>query len=313
MFKNLLCYRIRFEQSMTPQEMEERLARQPFAPCGPTQEKSFGWVPPRGIEHAALVETAPGQASGQRILRFQVEKKSVPGAIVKRRAAEAAQAIEAREGRKPGKREVKELQEEALRELLPQAFPKTASVLVWIDEEHGILTLDAGSAGAADEVITSLVKQLEAVRIEPLETACSPKAAMLAWLTAESADAWPAGFAPGRHVELQSEDDDRAFVKYDRHVLDDAQMRLHIQQGKHPRKLSLTYEDRVSFVLTETLALKKIRFLDDVERESDESEDAFDADLMLCVSELRPLLHELIEALNSQGSEAQEAELALAA
>ena len=37
-------------------QLEEALAREPFAECGATQQKSCGWVAPRGAEHGALVE-----------------------------------------------------------------------------------------------------------------------------------------------------------------------------------------------------------------------------------------------------------------
>ena len=57
MFKNLVLFRVAsgdscFELSV----IEASLAKSPFEPCGPTQERSIGWVPPRGEKHGALVE-----------------------------------------------------------------------------------------------------------------------------------------------------------------------------------------------------------------------------------------------------------------
>ncbi|MDH2234626.1 recombination-associated protein RdgC, partial [Delftia tsuruhatensis] len=48
MLKNLIIYRI--SDSWTPdlQAVEAALAKSPFAECGATQERSAGWVPPRG-------------------------------------------------------------------------------------------------------------------------------------------------------------------------------------------------------------------------------------------------------------------------
>src|SRR5690606_37532068 len=104
--------------------------------------------------HGPLVESV----DGQRILRFMIETKSVPGAAIRKKAQEAADHIEASTGRKPGKKETKALREDALLALLPQAFPKQTAILVWIDLEHGWLVTDAGSQGKNDEVMTSLVQ-----------------------------------------------------------------------------------------------------------------------------------------------------------
>ena len=36
------------------QQLEEALGKSPFAECGATQERSAGWVPPRGEPHGPL-------------------------------------------------------------------------------------------------------------------------------------------------------------------------------------------------------------------------------------------------------------------
>jgi len=58
----------------------------------------------------------------------------------------------------------------------------------------------------------------------------------------------------------------------------------------------------VAFVLTETLQLKKVQFLDGVMDDSgtDKKEDRFDADVALSTGLLSPLLDSLIEALGGE-------------
>ena len=51
-------------------------------------------------------------------------------------------------------------------------------------------------------------------------------------------------------------------MRYARHTLDIDEVAEHIQQGKLPTQLAMTWNGRVSFVLTEALALKKIKLLD---------------------------------------------------
>lgn len=297
MFKNVMVYRIGPDWSATVEQMEEALAKMPFEPCGATQEVSMGWVPPRGDKHGALVELV----SGHRILRFVIESKGVPGSVIKRHLDERIADIEAKEGRKPGRKESRELRDEIVHDLLPMAFAKTSTVMVWMDLQTGRLVLDCASQGKADEVITALVKAFDGLQLSALNTQMSPQAAMTAWLTG-TADDWPAHFAPGREVELKSGDEMNSVVKFTRHHLEDEEMRRHISQGKLPTKLALDWDGRVSFVLTEGTQLKKVAFLDGVFDDNATAEDGggFDADVAIATGELGALITDLTAALGGE-------------
>lgn len=293
MFKNLTIYTIPADWQMDLAAMELALAAAPFNPCGPTQEESSGWAPPCNQEHAALVESI----AGARILKFQIERKAVPGPVVKRRLEERVAEIEAKEGRKPGRRESRELRDEIVQQLLPMAFARTITVLVWFDPAHARLVLDCASQASADLVITALVRALPGLRVAPLDTQVSPLAAMTQWLTG-TADDWPARLAPGREVELKSGDEMNSVIKFTRHHLDDEEMRRHIKQGKLPTKLALDWDGRVSFVLTEGGQLRKLAFLDGVF--AADHEGGFDADIAISTGELSALITDLTAALGGE-------------
>ena len=296
MFKNCIIYRLDPAWSMDLLDMEVALGRQVFQPCGATQPESSGWVPPRGANHGALVESI----AGQRILRFHIERKAVPASAINRKLDECVAQIEQSEGRKPGRKEQRELKDEILLQLLPHAFPKIGSILAWFDLEHGRLVLDCSSQGNADKVITALVQCLPDLRVSLPNTTISPQAAMTQWLVGES-DQWPAPFAAGRHVELHSGDEMKSVVKFDRHHLDDEQMRLHISQGKLPTKLELDWQGRARFVLTKSLQLRKVKLLDVVfEGEKAEDEGGFDADVAIAIGEMSALITDLVEALDGE-------------
>lgn len=295
MFKNVMVYRIGAAWNAVLEAAEESLGRMAFAPCGATQERSIGWVPPRGQAHGALVEAV----AGHWLLRLMVESKAVPANVVKRKAEEQAAEIEARTGRKPGRKEIKELREDALHALLPQAFTKQARVLVWIDPKERWLVVDAGSASRADEVVTFLIASIDGFMVEGLQTATSASAAMAHWLTSGEA---PEHFSIDRECELKATDESRSVVRYARHPLDIEEVRQHIEQGKQPTRLALSWEDRVSFLLTETLQIKKIAFQDAVFEgsPSDRPDDDFDADAAIATGELGRLLPDLIAALGGE-------------
>ncbi len=289
-----MVYRLGAGWSATVEQIEQALDKERFAACGPTQERSAGWVPPRGEEHGALVESI----GGQYLMKLMVESKAVPAAVVKRKAEERALEIEAATGRKPGKKETRELRDEVKLSLLPMAFTKRGSVAVWLDQQAGRLVVDAASQGRADEVITALVKVLDGLAVHELHTATSATAAMSQWLSSQQP---PAGFSIDRECELKAVDDSKAAVRYAHHALDIEEIRQHISEGKLPTRLAMTWDDRVAFVLTESMQLRKLVFQDGVfEKTSKEKEDGFDADAAIATGEIGRLLPDLLEALGGE-------------
>lgn len=267
--------------------MADALATLQFAPCAPTQPLSVGFVPPR--KGGELVEWVGHD--GVALLKF--EERKVPPEALRRRVDELAAAIEQESGRKPGAKRRRELKEEALLDLLPQAFPKETAVPVWFDAQAGRLCLGTTSSARADAALTALVKVLPNLALSPLATHESPAACMRAWLADGVA---PEGFGIGREAELCSADAQGATVRYSKHGLDGQDVQQHLTEGKQVKKLAFNWRDRAEFVLTDTLQLTGIK-LDAVDELPD---DPFDSDVVLSTGTLRPLLNDLIAGLGGR-------------
>jgi recombination associated protein RdgC len=293
-FKNLMVYRLAPEWQPTVAEVDQALAAAPFTECGATQPRSVGWVSPRGEAHGTLIEAIDGQW----LLQLMSESKIVPGSVIKRQVEALAARIEQTTGRKPGKKETKELKDQALLDLLPMAFTKRASVKVWIAPAERLLVIDAGSAARADETLTALTQVLPGLKAQLINTAVTPEAAMADWLVSGEP---PAPFTIDRDCELKAADGEKPVVRYARHALDLPEIREHIAAGKRPTRLALTWNDRVSFTLTESLQLKKIAFLDGVfEGRVADGDEGFDANAAIATGELAPMIGELIDALGGE-------------
>ena len=270
-----------------------------FQPCSGTQDKSIGWVPARGEDHGVFVELI----GGQRILKLMIESKSVPSAQVKQKAQEAADKIEADFGRKPGKKEMKELREGALQALLPGTFPRQSVVWIWIDPATSTLVIGSTSQRQVDEAVTMLVKTFEHLALHLVQTKLTPLTAMTQWLaTTEPESDWPEGFSVERECELKSDDESRACVRFKNHHLLTDEVRKHITEGKLPTRLALSWEGRVGFVLDEAMRLRKIAFLEGVFDGRSDKDDVrgFDADVALTTGELRKLIPALVGALGGE-------------
>lgn len=289
---NAIIYRSMFPLTAAIQLVEAAMQTRAFAPCQPSQARSAGWVAPRGEENGPLIESV----AGQWIAKLMIETKAVPGALVKRKLNERCAAIEEQTGRKPGKRERKELKEEVILDLLPVAFPKRSSIDVWIDREHELIVLNTSSQGRADEVASELVHAVEGLSLSLFNTVTAPSAAMAQWL---AEDEPPAGFTIDRSTELQSADGSKKRVQYTNHPLDTDEIKAHIEAGLRPVKLAMTWDDRVSFVLTEGLTLRGITFLDGSSKSlgDEPPEDAFDADVVIATGEASGLIAALADAL----------------
>lgn len=234
--------------------------------------------------------------AGHLIMRFVRETKSVPAQAIKRALDARVAKIEQDEGRKPGRKETRELRDEVMQDLLPHAFAKRTDVPAWIDPARGMLVVGSTTTAVTDQVISALVQALPGATIGYLNTHVAPQAAMTQWLAGADED-WPSGFAPGRDVELKSDDEFKTVVKYNRHHLDDEEMRRHISQGKLPTQLALDWQGRVSFTLTHATQIKKLKFLDTV-FDGQKAEDAgFDADWAIATGELSGLIADLVQAL----------------
>ena len=295
MFKNLSVYRVGANWQPTRQEVEEALAKGVFLGCGASDALSVGWIPPRGIEHGPLLEVVDGHLH----LKLQIESKVLPGSVVKERVDEIAAQIEEQTGRKPGKKALKDLKEQATHELLPLCFKKRSSVRIWIAPAHRLLMIDASSPARCEEVVSLLIKALDGLVLHLVQSAETPAACMAAWLMDGVP---PEGFTIDRECELKSEDEMKSVVRYARHALDIEEVRQHLAGGKRPTKLAMSYKDRVSFLLTDTMGVKKISFLDLVFEGHDkpEKDEQFDADAVIATGELAELIPALIDGLGGE-------------
>jgi recombination associated protein RdgC len=296
MFKNAYIFKI--VQPLSLADIEATLQTAAFVPAGATQEQSVGWIPPRGQEHGALYETIAGHG----FMKLMIETKSVPGEAIARALDEQVKKIEQTTGRKPGKKERRELKDEIRLSLLPMAFSKRSASLIWVNYQDGYIVVEASSQSKADTATFELVKSLDGLAIQMVNPQTSPGAAMAGWLV--DSDNLPDDFTLDRKCDLMACDESKAKVKYANHPLDIEEIREHIAHGKMPTALALTWNDRVSFVLTEGMQLKSIAFLDVVFEDhyggNSPDADHFDADMAITTGELSKMIPALIDALGGE-------------
>ncbi len=294
-FKNLQIYRLPAPWAMSSDQLEACLAPQAFAPCSSGDMQSQGWLAPR--DNGPLVHAV----NRQMLIMLGTEKKLLPASVINQVVKARAAEIEEQQGFKPGRKQTKELKEQVTDELLPRAFSIRRDTRVWIDPLNGWLVVDSSSPAKADEILKLLLKSVDPLPLTNLRVARSPQSAMTDWLAADEA---PAGFSIDQDTELRATGDSKASVRYARHAPEADDLRRHIAAGKQCTRLALTWNDRISFVLTESLALKRIAPLDVLKENTDSvaagADERFDADMQLMTGELSQMLAALVEALGGE-------------
>lgn len=291
MIRNALAYHLPDGWPWNAVETSEYLSRRTFQPCGNLDAESSGFVPPR--EDADLCH-----AVGHHLVCcLQTEERLLPAYVVAEYAELRAEEIEQQQGYQLGRKQLKDLKEQVTQELLPQAFTRKRRTLAWIDRVAGLLVIDAPSANRAEDVLEAMRRAFDVLPVSLLRTERAPAGAMADWLAAGEA---PDDFTIDQDLELVAVTEDAAAVRYTRHDLHGDDVRQHLEAGKLPSMLALTHDDRVSFILTDKLEVKRILLLDILTAGREQADDAaaqFDADFLLCASEVAGIYGALIPAL----------------
>jgi recombination associated protein RdgC len=263
-------------------------------------------VAPRGNKSTMLAESVGGQV----ILKLCTERRPLPASAVKQAVEERIEKYKLETGNeRVSARIKKEMKEEVVQDLLPRAFTKRSTTLVWLDPVNKLLVVDSGSLTGADKVVTALVEALSEVpgaaplMVRPVQTNESAVACMSHWLATREA---PVSFTVDRDCELKTPDEQKSAVRYSRHTLEIDEVAQHIAAGKLPTQLAMTWNDRVSFVLNETAQVRKLKLLDvvmDGVQKSGKDDDGFDADAAILTGELSALIPDLLEALGGEVEE----------
>ena len=292
-FRNLLVYRITAPWRIEADALDASFAQNRLQPCGKLATESRGWVcPHRDDRHVWALNR-------QWLIALGVDEKLLPSSVVRQVADERAAAMEKRPGHPGGRKQLRDIRIAVTDELLPRALTRRRATRAWIDTKNRWLAIDSSAVAKGDEFIEALRRSHDGlpaiVRAEPQRSA---GAMLTQWVERGEA---PEGFTIDRDLELQSADDGKATVRYSNHSLEGAEIRSHIRAGKTATRLGLTWRDRISFVLTDQMQIRRLDFLDvlrgDNAAEADDPDEQFESDFALMTGELAKCLADLTAGL----------------
>lgn len=285
-------YRLPRPWPVDPDEFQEALKPQAFTSCTSMELQRSGWAP---IGDQGIVY----KVGRQLFLQLRTEKKLLPASVIKEAATARCLELEEYQGFAPGRKQRLGVRERVADELLPRAFSVHSRTGVWIDPVNGWMVVDAASPARAGDVVKLLLKAVDQMPLESLRVQCAPAAMMTQWVDDE--DLVPQGFSVDQDATLRSTGESKAVVQYKRHTLEAQELGRHIAAGKQCVRLALTWEDKISFVLSEDLALSGIKALGVLEDKTPgTAEERLDGELTLMAGELNGLFMALTDALGGE-------------
>lgn len=285
--KNLRHY----QTSEVPQPgLNDALSKHQFIPCGAMDWFTHGFVHPVQEEP----DTLAYRLDGFILVALRRQEKRIPAGAIRDKLNALVEKIEAEEVRRVGRKEKKELRERVIDELLPSAPPTSWTMHAWIDPARNRVMVDASSAAKAELMIAMLRTAFPPYPARLPRPQLSPTAQMTAWLQGEA----PPGFALDADCELKAPGEGGAVVRCSRQDLTASEVRAHLDGGKQVSKLGLTFDDRISFVLTDDFGVRRVQFHDVVAERMDgeDAHHAFIAEQTIAAHEMRLLLDALEEA-----------------
>ena len=298
-FKNLALYRFTEPFTLAADELEDKLNDKRFRPCGSHDEFSLGWTSPAGNTTEQLIHAS----NGFMMLCLKKEEKVIPAAVIHEMLQEKIAEKEEQEARRLSKKERSTIKDELIFELLPRAFSFSKKTYAYIDPKGGWMVIDAASAKKAEDLLSHLRKCLGSLPVVPVNTVDKPAVIMTQWLVDKNSIA--KDLLVEDECELRSTEDEGSIIRCKRHDLALPEITNHLDNGKQVIKLALNWTDRLSFIIDENLAIKRLKFLDLIQdqvadTEADDEVAQFDVDFSIMTLELAKFLPRLLEIFGGE-------------
>jgi recombination associated protein RdgC len=300
-FKNLYVFAFTRPFELSEEKLTEHLSEHLFTPCGSTEMSHFGWTDALGKHGNGPLHYSDGNF----LVCARKETKLLPGQVITDAVDEKVAALESEQARSATKKEREQFKEDVIFELLPRAFSRVVDTHAYINPANNTIVVNASSRGVAEDILALLRKCLGTLPVTSLSPEIAPDEVMTEWLVEKNLDA---SFQLGMEATFKGLGDDAPVVTVKNLELESEEVKIHLDTDKSVVKLSLEFDESISFVLTDDLSIKRLKFFDVIKEQNDDidSDDIvakLDADFTLMAGELNRLITNVYSLFNVKASD----------
>lgn len=306
MMKNVTAYKANSEGTEDlfnyhTTDIHEAIEENPSLPPAATIWRRWGFSKPDHFGKSPLFEGA----DGARVLYVQQQERVLPGTVIRRALLDKVLEIQERDDRKLNRKEIAQLKDDVIAELLPKAFIKQSGYHVLIYK--GWLLIDSGSAKVCEEIVGFLREAFEEIALLSLRPMRGKD--VESWLRVQvtNVDGDYDHFHALDSMVLKSKS--LGTVRFKDAELDSDEVTEALQSGRDVTELALTWRkdaaasgDDMHFTLTNKLIIKRVKFADILLKQAHDEGDEngtvgyFDANIAITA----PLLVGLIEGIEAE-------------
>lgn len=294
-FNNILIYSYQSKQMFSQiQAMEQEHLK----PCPPHARFTFGWIPP--FDQDLIHEVA-----GCIMICLGKEERILPRTVIQRHLNEKIKALETERGFPVKRAERAQMAEDIEFDLLPKAFCLQKKLYALFDTVEQRLILNTSSVNQASQLLTLLRKSIPDIQIDPIVATENLALRFNDWIN--HPQDLPPNFALASDCVLTSLDNEKKRFACKGGELSEIQSLL--AQGFSATELSLIWDERIQFTLTQSLCMKRIKCLDYLQDELHQIADMDgedlqrDARITLLAGELGSLSNSVIAELVTQSTQ----------
>ncbi|MDP3705891.1 MAG: recombination-associated protein RdgC [Legionellaceae bacterium] len=290
-FNNALIYQYELDQSI---DLVTVLQEEALKPCPPHARFIYGWLPPVG-------DTLAHDVAGCSLICLGKEERVLPRSVIQRQLAERIKALEMQRGFEVKRAERGQMAEDLEFELLPKAFCLQKRLPALLDHVSKRLIINTSSANQGSQLTSLLRKSIPGLRIEPLISTENLALRFADWINNPSL--LPPNVELASDCLLFSLDDEKKRFNCKGCELPADEVRSLLSQGFAAAEISLIWNERIQFTLTQDLTFKRLKCLDYLiedfheVRKMDGDDQQHDAALTLLSGELRTLFDGLLSNL----------------
>jgi len=304
-FKNLYFFAFTRPFEWSEQDIETQLSEHLFTPCASTEQSHFGFVNALGKHGSSVVHGV----NNNFLLCARKEEKILPAPVIKDQLDAKISQHEQEHSRSATKKEKEQFKEDIIFELLPRAFSRVTDTHAYVNPEHNIIVINTGSRGKAEDFLALLRKALGTLPVTSVSPEKAPDELMTDWVSGTELGE---SFNLGMEAEFNALGDDGAVVRVKNQDLTSEEIKAHLDADKYVVKVALEWDESLSFILCDDLAVKRLKFYDVIQEQNDDidSDDVvakLDADFALMAGELNRFIDHLLAEFALKASDYLEA------